>query len=178
MKIEFDTQNTSEIRLVAEILSKLGGQPVNDNKHHAQPEVASNAGTTASASSPTISKAEGSGVSGGGASALAPAAEKRRGRPPKAKEEAVQAAPAAPEAIKIVRPAPVPAPEPVEPEVDFDQVDELPPATLDDVRAGLQKFTSRHGMPDAIALLKTFNASRISELAVADYDAFIEACQA
>lgn len=189
MKIEFDTQNTHEIKIVAEILSRFGGQPVNDNLLHAQPEVARNAGTTALVSSPMISKTGGSSVSGGEAAvaASAPAVEKRRGRPAKVKEEVAE--PAAPQEIKIVRPEPAPAPEPEpapepvavaepEPEFDFDQVDEQPELTLDDVRVALQKFAEKHGLPDGKALLHSFKASRISELAATDYAAFIKACQA
>lgn len=49
-------------------------------------------------------------------------------------------------------------------------------STIDDVRAALQAYTAKHGVPAGIDLLKGFGAARISELKDADYAAFVEKC--
>jgi len=49
-------------------------------------------------------------------------------------------------------------------------------STIDDVRAALQAYTAKHGVPAGIDLLKGFGAARISELKDADYAAFVEQC--
>jgi hypothetical protein len=51
-------------------------------------------------------------------------------------------------------------------------------ASIDDVRAALQRYTAVHGMPDGIALLKNYGAGRISELGVEQYPLFIAECDA
>ena len=50
--------------------------------------------------------------------------------------------------------------------------------TPDDVRAALQGFVSKHGMPDAMTLLKTFGADRVSELKEDQFADFIEKASA
>lgn len=177
MKIEFDTQNPNEIRIVAEILTRFGGIPANDNTTNAQPEVASNTGSTVSGSSPAIGvfPPEDSGVSRGEAAAAAstPAAEKRRGRPAKVKPEPAPV----PEPVRIQVPArpsvpePEPTPEPVAAAPVADKV-----LTMDDVRTALESFIAKHGLPDGKALLKAYNAGRISELAAEDYAEFVRDC--
>lgn len=91
-------------------------------------------------------------------------APKRRGRPPKAKPATTE------ELVATVGPdvepeASAPAPEPAA-------------FTIDDVRAALQGFTARQGLPAGIGLLKQFGASRISELKAEDYAAFVKGCAA
>ena len=49
--------------------------------------------------------------------------------------------------------------------------------TLDDVRAKLQAFTVAKGVPEGIALLKKFEAARISELPAEKYADFVLACK-
>jgi len=49
--------------------------------------------------------------------------------------------------------------------------------TLDDVRAKLQAFTVAKGVPEGIALLKKFEAARISELPAEKYADFVKACE-
>lgn len=46
--------------------------------------------------------------------------------------------------------------------------------TADEVRAALQAFVGKHGMPDALVLLKTFDAERVSEVPAERYAEFIE----
>lgn len=177
MKIEFDTQNPNEIRFVAEMLTRLANRAANDNTTNAQPEVASNTGSTVSGSSPTIGvfPPEDSGVSGDEAATAAstPAVEKRRGRPAKVKLDPTPE----PDPIRIQVPArpSVPEPEPTpEPVAAVPVADKA--LTMDDVRTALESFIAKHGLPDGKALLKTYNAGRISELAVEAYAEFIQAC--
>lgn len=48
--------------------------------------------------------------------------------------------------------------------------------TIDDVRAALQLYTGKHGMPKAIDLLKAYKAGRISEVKPEDYASFVKDC--
>lgn len=50
--------------------------------------------------------------------------------------------------------------------------------TLDDVRACLQSFSRKNGVPASVELLKKFGASRISDLDVKHYEAFRVECGA
>lgn len=52
-----------------------------------------------------------------------------------------------------------------------------PPKTLDDIRAALQDYAGKHGIPASIDLLKKFNAARVSEVDESDYDHFIDLCE-
>lgn len=63
-------------------------------------------------------------------------------------------------------------------EVETPPAEPAKPLTVDDVRAALQGFTAAHGVPAGLALLKTFGASRISELKAEDYPAFVKGCAA
>jgi hypothetical protein len=72
-----------------------------------------------------------------------PEVEKPKARKPKAKEEAPVA-----ETPPWVEAAP-----------------KAQPLTIDDLRAALQRFTAKEGMPAGIELLKGFGCNRISELA-------------
>lgn len=45
--------------------------------------------------------------------------------------------------------------------------------TLDDIRNALKTYTSKHGMDAGIALLKSFEAQRVSELAAEKYAEFV-----
>ena len=50
--------------------------------------------------------------------------------------------------------------------------------TLDDVRAALQGFVGKNGMPAGLELLKEFECARISELSTDQYAAFLARCAA
>lgn len=106
--------------------------------------------------------------------AAAPAptpAAKRRGRPPRKEVEVVEE----PEAADAAEPEPdqlgLPEIEP-EPEAADKEL------TLDDVRSALQQFTAVKGITAGVALLRSFNAGRISELAADNYAAFVKECAA
>lgn len=90
------------------------------------------------------------------------------------------AEPAAPAPAKRGR-KPKAAAEPVVAEEVVEPVVAKPTAqasyTIDDVRAALQQYTAAHGVTGGIALLKSFHASRISELPAASYAEFIGQCQ-
>lgn len=148
LTITLDTNcvSTTEATALRALFDHLAGV-----KLAGQPEVSSNTGTVASA---TTFPAEGNGVSAGVADEpAAPAPEKRTRKP------------------KPADPAPAPAPEggggPVEP---------TKAPTLDEVRAALQGYTARHSIEDGIELLKEFKAGRISELKADDYTAFVAKC--
>jgi hypothetical protein len=47
------------------------------------------------------------------------------------------------------------------------------PVTLQQVKEALSTFIASHGMPDAMILLKSFGANRVSELAEENYAEFI-----
>ena len=49
--------------------------------------------------------------------------------------------------------------------------------TLDDVRAALNAFVVANGLPAGVALIKTFNGNRVSDLPADSYAAFVQACQ-
>lgn len=66
-------------------------------------------------------------------------------------------------------PEPAPATEPTEPETTL---------TVDDMRAALQSFSRKHGVPASVDLLKKFDASRISDLAPSKYTDFLKECGA
>lgn len=50
--------------------------------------------------------------------------------------------------------------------------------TADDVRAALAKVNEKHGMDKCRAVLAEFAHERISEVAVAEYAAFVARCEA
>jgi hypothetical protein len=50
--------------------------------------------------------------------------------------------------------------------------------SLDDVRARLQAFSRKNGVPASVELLKKFGASRISDLDSKHYGAFAQECEA
>jgi hypothetical protein len=50
--------------------------------------------------------------------------------------------------------------------------------SLDDVRACLQSFSRKNGVPASVELLKKYGASRISDLDVKHYEAFRAECGA
>jgi hypothetical protein len=50
--------------------------------------------------------------------------------------------------------------------------------SLDDVRACLQSFSRKNGVPASVELLKKYGASRISDLDVKHYEAFRQECGA
>lgn len=150
MQITFDTSNPQDLALINKIIAFAHGV-------EAQPQVAQNSGTTATGS--TLSP-EGSGVSGAVAEAAAPAPEKK----PRAKKSV---AVAEPEATSETPAEPTPA-------SDASSTDK--PASLDEVRAALQAFTAKSGVPAGIELLKKYNAARISELEEQHYGAFIADC--
>jgi len=161
MQITFDTTNPSDLRLLERFLNTLESAPT-------QPEVVQNTGTAASAVSLPFG-AEGSGVSAPAVGQSTPAApEKKRGRPAKEKAEAV-----------VDEPAVEAASEPVVEVIAVDNVVEnTTPATLDDVRAALQGFVGKNGMPAGLELLKEFECARISELSTDQYAAFMARCAA
>lgn len=144
----FDTTNPTDLSLLNKITDFAA------KVQEAQPEVA-NTGSTATGLN-SLSP-EGSGVSEPVAE-KAPAAPVKRTRKPKE------------EAAPVVEPeAPAEAPE---------QEAEAKTYSLDEVRAALQQFTAKSGVPAGIDLLKSFNAGRISELDAGDYAAFVERCAA
>lgn len=166
--IELELSNTAALAALL-ALAQSQNIPTSVQGAGAQPEVASNAGSSALVSSLTEGAAvsEGAVVAGETPEAkTAPSApEKKRGRPAKPKEEAA---------------APVEKPVDAEtaPTVSAATTEPAPAkeATIDDVRAALQGFTAKNGVPAGIDLLKEFGAARISELKEADYAAFVEKC--
>jgi hypothetical protein len=72
-----------------------------------------------------------------------------------------------PETAPASAPASAPAPEPTGPAL-----------TIDDMRVALQSFSRKNGVPASVELLKKYNASRISDLAVDRYTDFLKECGA
>jgi hypothetical protein len=102
------------------------------------------------------------------AEAAAPAKRTRKSK--NAEAEQAQAAPAAVE----------PAQESTaEPEIVSEEPAEAsaPSYTVDDVRKALQAYSGREGFPAATELVKSFGATRITELKAEDYAAFIAKTQ-
>ena len=147
MQIILDTSNPKDLALI----DKIFGPAL---AGEAQPQVAQNSGTVATGNDLSP---EGNGVSGAVAEAAAPAPEKK---PRKKKEEVAE---------PVVDTTPVAEPE-------TKSVSDKP-ASLDEVRAALQAFTAKSGVPAGIELLKKYNAARISELEEQHYGAFIADCQ-
>ena len=156
MQITFDTTNPHDLSILDSLFKNLNRSAV---VAEAQPEVASNTGTTATGST---FLPEGGGVTGA-AQEAAPAPVKEK----KVKAKAVEAAPVE-EPVAVEKAV-------VEPET-APQSDK--PLSLDEVRAALQQFTATKGVPAGIELLKTFDAGRISELVAGKYAEFVEACAA
>ena len=162
MQITFDTTNAQDLKILSVLMDLATSQ--SQMREHVQPEVTNNTGTTATGVS-SLSP-EGSGVSGPVAE-QAPAAPVKRTRKPK--EEAA---------------APVEKPE--EPtgsstkseDADVSEPAPAKPLSLDEVRAALQQFTAKNGVPAGIDLLKTYGAGRISELNADQYADFVERCAA
>lgn len=73
--------------------------------------------------------------------------------------------PEAPAPEPEAAPEPAPAPEPTGPAL-----------TIDDMRVALQSFSRKNGVPASVELLKKYNASRISDLAVDRYTDFLKEC--
>ena len=156
MQITFDPFNLADMNLISSLLS------LSVPAKEAQSEVASNTDTTATGSTP--SHPEGSGVTGAVVAGeipeakTAPAPVKTR-----AKKEA---------AVQVEKQAPTDAPT-----ADTESSSTTEAAlSLDDVRAALQAFTASNGMPEGIAVLKSFQAVRVSELKPEQYADFIKAC--
>lgn len=156
----FDTSNKTDLDLLNKI-TDFAAQVQGAIK--AQPEVAGNTGTTATGFNLSP---EGSGVSGAGA-----LGDPRADQPAPAPEKKTRAKKSAP-AVEASAPE-KPTLSQSEPAETADKT-----YTLDEVRAALQQFTAKSGVPAGIDLLKTFNAGRISELDADDYAAFVERCAA
>jgi len=156
MQITFDTSNPQDLALINKIIAFAHGV-------EAQPQVAQNSGTTATGS--TLSP-EGSGVDTGAAQAAAPVTEKK----PRAKKSVAATATAGSEETQTSDPVAA------QQESDVGASTSTKPASLDEVRAALQAFTAKSGVPAGIELLKKYNAARISELEEQHYGAFIADC--
>lgn len=157
MQITLDTTNLSVQD--KQILAILLG--------NTQPVVVQNTGSTASESpSPT----EGSAVSEPVEATASPAAPVKRGRKPKA-EPTDDTSPS-----ESAPPVQEEAAAPSTPDADKVPAASSTSASLDDVRAALQKYTQGKGVPAGIELLKEFGAARISELKEESYGAFIGRC--
>ena len=175
MNITFDPFNQADMTLISSLLR------LSVPAKAAQSEVAKNTDTTATGSALSL---EGRGVSGAGALGVpeavqpAPAPVKTRtmkegiaaSKAKKAEKEAAAAAEFASKQVPLDLPEANPAPSEATPVVASE------PLTLDDVRAALQAFTATQGVPAGIALLKEYDAARISELKSEQYGDFIMAC--
>lgn len=166
MQITFDTQDPQDMNILSKLLAFAQVQ--------AQPAVAQNTGIAASGDA--SSRPEGSDVSNGvgevaDAADPTPAFEKaKRGRKAKVEVEAPEPEPiTSGDEWKMPQPAQAPVAEPA-------PAPAAPAPTLDQVRAALQQFTAEKGVPAGVELLKKFSAGRISELAEADYAAFVAEC--
>lgn len=135
-----------------------------------QPQVVENSGSTGTGLilSPGASAGDAAGAEAVDAAVDAPAAT-RRGRKPKQ---------------EVAAPAPQDesaggkAQQEADAEVPTTSGQSVPGLlTLDDVRAKLQAFTVAKGVPEGIALLKKFEAARISELPAEKYADFVKACE-
>lgn len=157
MQITFDTTNPNDLKILTHLLQF-------SVEEKAQPQVATNSGTTGSGSSLSD---EASGVSESAAPAAAPAPVKEK----KAKKSAVAEQPKSEPASTEDAPTQEAAPE-VRSGQEWAKA-----ATLDDVRAALQTFTAANGVPAGIELLKKYGAARVSELAEANYAAFLADCK-
>jgi len=71
--------------------------------------------------------------------------------------------------------APAAEPEP-EPEPAPEPAPAGPALTVDDMRAALQSYSRKHGVPASVELLKKFGASRISDLDPSKFRDFLEEC--
>lgn len=169
MKISFDTNDSNDAKILPEILRVLASFPGNP-----QPAV----GNTGSAVAVREQAADSAEASASTPSEADAPVKRGRGRPRKeVAPETVEPEQNAVEQEETAPEAEIPA---VEPEISAVEHEE-PPAkayTIDDVRAALQGFTAQHGMASGIDLLKNFGASRVSELKVGDYAAFIAGCGA
>lgn len=170
MQIIFDTANPKDaniLQLLLKYVNLLQGSEYASAEHtkQAQPGVADNPGSTASAVNP--SSVEGSGVSEPVAEQAPAPVEKKERKPRAKKEEAVAAEPQ----NEVAESA-----EPVAETVAESATTDAKPLTIDDVRSALQQFTAGKGVPAGIELLKEFKAARISELAEEQYADFVKAC--
>lgn len=158
MQITFNTNDSSDRDILKVLFSNLNSLLPEQS---AQPEVATNTGTTGSG---LPLSPEASGVS----------------------EPVADPAPAAP--VKKTR-AKKEAVEQVEKPVDTESSantaateatagTSAKPLTLDEVRAALQQYTASKGVPAGIELLKKFGAGRISELDADNYASFVAECAA
>ena len=161
MNMSFDPIALSHkhLRATAAFLMSLAEDVAHqDHVGNAQPEVASNTGNHAAGVSSERSVP--AGVIGGETTLAEVPAEAnvatvaKRQRRTKAEMEAD----AKPDTEAVQAPTPVTAP------------------SIDAVRGALQAFTERRGMTDGMALLKQFNAGRISELQTEQFAAFIAEC--
>lgn len=173
--IDLATDSREQIAMVANLLNNVTNAARRPTS--TQPQVVENSGSTGSA--PTFTPSDdavvGADVAGEqpeDKSAPTVVTEaKRRGRPPKVKEEAVEQVekPGAASAVESEKSTTENAAPTVEQTATA--------TTLDDVRAALQGFTAAKGVPAGIELLKEFGAARISELKAEQFAAFIGKCE-
>lgn len=173
LTIDIDLNNDSreQISLIANMLNQVTNAARRPTS--TQPQVVENSGSTGQGF--TLSPVDGAVVG-----ASIPAAEDEPKEAPTPVKEAKR------RAKKLEEPTPVaeePQPEPITEAAAVSTSEsadaaKVPAAaaTIDDVRAALQAYTAKHGVPAGIDLLKGFGAARISELKEADYAAFVEKC--
>lgn len=171
MQITFDPFNAADMTLISSLLSL--SVPVKE----AQSAVARNTDTIATGA--PLPHSEGSGVTGAVVAGAIPEA-KTAPAPVKKLTGGLSAKVRVAKEILRAAPAPTPAPIQEDPQPPLElplATDELTQDyTLDDVRAALQSFTASKGMPEGIAVLKSFQAARVSELKPERYADFIKAC--
>lgn len=165
--ITFDPQDLSDVQAFRQMAQGLTNPP--------QPQVGNNSGSTASGLS--LLSPEGSAGNGAAADAASPSpvVKGKPGRKPK------DAAARAGEPTPGTSASPTDTSEAAGTSASPSSASEsAPPSTnltLDDVRAKLQAFTVAKGVPEGIALLKKFEAARISELPAEKYADFVVACE-
>lgn len=143
VQVNFECRTVAELH--AEMLALLGkNAPTIEDAFARMPRYSGGAETPNPASAP-VAEAE-------------PVAEpvKRRGRPPKAAEEA--------KPVEAVVEASTEEEAPAEEKTDI---------SLDDIKAALAKVRDTKGMEPARNLLGEFNAKKLSELSSDDYAAFL-----
>jgi hypothetical protein len=167
VSVTLNTDNPFEASLLLQIsmnFASIHRDAIRQETTGAQPEVAP---PQVGSVTPAVAAAEPLGANPGGDDAVGGATA----------ESASAVAPADVKPKRGRKAAPVeaePEPDPATPGADH--VPESTHYTIDDIRSALGGYTERHDLNAGIALLKQFDATRVSAVKEADYARFIEAC--
>jgi len=177
MKIEFFAYTPEQQRAAADFLiawSKL--HPEQTAPEQPQPAVGENTGSVAPVSDSPMGEPAGQETTGSAAPNVEPVGAVKRTRRTKAEMEAARAAEAGEQGNVGATSGSEAPPVATSAATAESPTADVKAPTLDDVRAALQRYTAANSMPQGIALLKNYGASRISELDIDQYALFIAEC--